>query len=194
MDDFGAWPSLQSLLSEVCQHRRVTLAAWHGHRATQAPQNSCVPSATSFRLIWCYCFIDRRDIWHCFLGPLTSYPYSKIHEHCIYNYPSYIVELTLRSGRWYRSYCYSRPDDYDSPSDVHRTKCDDFITLGEQRRSGTRKHQSRKFFTLGPREEKVTTKGNVSFALVPISRFQVQRRRRLKSGAFVESRGSIFRS
>ena len=122
MDDFGAWPSLQSLLSEVCQHRRVTLAAWHGHRATQAPQNSCVPSATSFRLIWCYCFIDRRDIWHCFLGPLTSYPYSKIHEHCIYNYPSYIVELTLRSGRWYRSYRYSRPDDYDGPSDVHRTK------------------------------------------------------------------------
>ena len=72
-------------------------------------------------------------------------------------------------------------------------KRDEFITVREQRRPGTRKHQPRKFVALRPRKENVTTKGNASFALEPVSRSQVQRRRRLKSGAFVEGRGSIFR-
>jgi hypothetical protein len=39
----------------------------------------------------------------------------------------------------------------------------------------------------------VATKGKTSFALEPMTRGQEQRRRPLKSGAFVESRGSVFR-
>jgi hypothetical protein len=70
-------------------------------------------------------------------------------------------------------------------------KGDEFIIVGKQWRSGTREHEPREFVTGGTGKGKMTTKRKAPFALEPISGGQIQRRRPLKSGAFVKSRGSV---